>query len=65
MLEKSRGSAKRPRQKTDTDIKSLLKDIKKYKSLSLKQEQDIKNLKETLKQTKQDLNEIQIEYEKL
>ena len=56
MLEKSEESAKRPRQETNTDTKSLLKDIEKYRNKSLEQKKDIEDLKETLKHTKQDLD---------
>ena len=55
MLGKS-GSSKRSRQDTNTDVDSLLKDIEKYRNTSLKQEKDIKNLRETLKYIKEDLN---------
>ena len=65
MLEKSGFSFKRPRQNTETDAESLLKDIERYRNISLKQEKDIEALKETLKHTKQDLNKSQIENEKL
>ena len=56
MSGKSEGSSKRPRQGTDTDADSLLKDIEKYRNTSLKQEKDIENLRETLKYIKEDLN---------
>ena len=46
------GSSKRSRQDTNTDVNSLLKDIEKYRNMSLEQEKDIKNLRETLKHTK-------------
>src|SRR5204863_9703151 len=65
MSGKSGGSSKRSRQNTNTDVDSLLKDIEKYRNTSLEQEKDIKDLRETLKHTKQDLNKSQIENENL
>ena len=56
MLGKSGGSSKRSRQNINTDMDSLLKDIEKYRNTSLEQEKDIKDLRETLKYTKEDLN---------
>ena len=64
MSGKSGGSSKRPRQSTDTDADSLLKDIEKYRNTSLEQKKTIENLRETLKYTKQDLNKSQIDNEK-
>ena len=64
MSGKSGGSSKRSRQDTNTDVNSLLKDIEKYRNTSLEQEKDIKNLRETLKHIKQDLNKSQIDNEK-
>ena len=59
------GSSKRSRQDTNTDVDSLLKDIKKYRNTSLEQEKDIEDLRETLKYTKEDLNKSQTSNEQL
>ena len=64
MSGKSGGSSKRPRQGTDTDADSLLKDIEKYRNTSLEQEKTIEDLRETLKHIKQDLNKSQIDNKK-
>ena len=73
MSEKSEASAqKRQRQGTDADVESLLREVEKYKNMnaildqqSHDQDEEIEDLKKTLKITKQQLDIGLIENERL